>query len=274
MSGFASIVEGKTAKGARDGVLLKIRSCIETSTAKITAINGSLSLCPNEKETYTLDVTGEADQYAWEIPPIFSPNGNISSTSNQITLSVSAVGVGNISVHSTNACQQSGELLSIRVEALALPEPPVISKDACDRALSISAGQNIEWYRNGLLLDGVTTNKISVVDSGNYTVKINNQCSSVESDVITVFPANERDGLFFPNVITPNDDTKNDSFCVDKSLFQSSLKIFNRWGEEVYESNAYQNSWKGENVSAGIYFYYLKNACLTKSYKGFVQVIK
>jgi hypothetical protein len=30
------------------------------------------------------------------------------------------------------------------------------------------------------------------------------------------------------------------------------VKIFNRWGKIVYESNDYQNNWRGRNNSSGL----------------------
>lgn len=274
ISGFAGTVQGQISKGAWDGVLIKIKPCIAPSPGKPTAINGLSSLCLNEQATYFVDVTEGASQYLWEIPAVFSPNGEIYSNSNEITLNVSSKGNGNISVYALNACNQKGDPVRISVAVSESFVKPIIIKQNCDRELSISKGENIEWYKNDQLLPGFTDKTISILDSGVYKVKINNYCSSVESDAIAVYPASDQAELFFPNVITPNEDKKNDTFCIDKSLFQSNLKIYNRWGKLVYESNAYENSWKGENISSGVYYYYLQNACLTKPYKGYVHVIK
>ena len=68
-----------------------------------------------------------------------------------------------------------------------------------------------------------------------------------------------------PSIITPNNDGINDDFVIpcllDGSAFpQSQVKIFNRWGDEVYRSpSPYLNDWKGtfngEDLPAGTYFY-------------------
>jgi gliding motility-associated-like protein len=66
---------------------------------------------------------------------------------------------------------------------------------------------------------------------------------------------------FIPNVITPNGDGRNDYLripCVE-SQSDSQLKIFNRWGDLVYETDTYKNDWdgsyNGKTLPNGTYFY-------------------
>lgn len=64
-----------------------------------------------------------------------------------------------------------------------------------------------------------------------------------------------------PNVITPNGDGKNDVLKIDgiELYKESSLAIFNRWGNEVYRSpGSYINNWSGDGLSEGTYYYVLK----------------
>ncbi|NLP57431.1 gliding motility-associated C-terminal domain-containing protein [Lutibacter sp. B1] len=81
------------------------------------------------------------------------------------------------------------------------------------------------------------------------------------------------DDLAISKVVTPNDDGFNDAFEV-KGLegcgFTYDVKILNRWGKVVYQSDNYQNNWRGYNDSSGqtigsnsklptgTYFYVLK----------------
>jgi gliding motility-associated-like protein len=153
-------------------------------------------------------------------------------------------------------------------------QTPIIAKALCDSSLSIFGGENIEWFRNDELIAGANSSRIAVVDSGVYKVKIHNACDSQESLEVSVYPKVKKDELYFPNVITPNNDHKNDSFLLDESLHNSRLCIFNRWGEIIFETNSYENSWQGENVSSGVYFYFLENSCYAKPFKGNVHVIK
>ena len=64
-----------------------------------------------------------------------------------------------------------------------------------------------------------------------------------------------------PNVITPNGDGKNDVFKIEgiELYKENTLAIFNRWGNEVYRSaGGYDNSWNGEGLNEGTYYYVLK----------------
>ncbi|MBT1704223.1 PKD domain-containing protein [Chryseosolibacter indicus] len=77
-----------------------------------------------------------------------------------------------------------------------------------------------------------------------------------------------------PNIFTPNGDRFNQLFEIlglEKSDWE--LIIYNRWGGTVYESNHYQNQWKGDDVATGIYYYAFKNNFRSdKQYKGFIHV--
>jgi hypothetical protein len=37
--------------------------------------------------------------------------------------------------------------------------------------------------------------------------------------------------------------------------------IYNRWGQSVYTTNNYENDWKGEGQSSGVYFYKIESNC-------------
>ncbi|SHL24377.1 conserved repeat domain-containing protein/gliding motility-associated C-terminal domain-containing protein [Chitinophaga jiangningensis] len=85
--------------------------------------------------------------------------------------------------------------------------------------------------------------------------------------------------IFIPNVITPNGDGKNDTwFITGLSRYPgSSVYIYNRWGNQVYQSKDYDNKWNGNDLNEGTYFYILKlNAPTTgiREYKGWIELIR
>jgi gliding motility-associated-like protein len=56
-------------------------------------------------------------------------------------------------------------------------------------------------------------------------------------------------------VVTPNDDGFNDNFEItglESCGFTFGVKIFNRWGKIVYESNNYLNNWRGRHDGSGM----------------------
>lgn len=83
-----------------------------------------------------------------------------------------------------------------------------------------------------------------------------------------------------PNIITPNGDGYNDKWEIDLEVFNNStVTIFDRWGEIVYESDNYQNTWDGtfkdtgRRVADGTYFYVLKRNIGGDVYKGAINII-
>ncbi len=62
-----------------------------------------------------------------------------------------------------------------------------------------------------------------------------------------------------PNIITANNDNKNDAFIITNIEFypNNNLSIFNRWGKEVYSKSKYNNKdnvFKGDDLPEGTYF--------------------
>jgi len=78
-----------------------------------------------------------------------------------------------------------------------------------------------------------------------------------------------------PNVFTPGSGDNNDVFRIiniDKYPY-SNLQIYNRWGQQVYYSQNYNNNWNGGKECDGTYFYILtlENHEVKK---GFVTIIR
>ncbi|OON70038.1 hypothetical protein B0919_04640 [Hymenobacter sp. CRA2] len=81
-----------------------------------------------------------------------------------------------------------------------------------------------------------------------------------------------------PNVFTPNADSLNDyfeltnlppDFCASRF---ASVKIFSRWGNEVYRSTNRSFRWNGKGVSEGVY-YYLVEYTDERKFRGTVTVL-
>lgn len=81
--------------------------------------------------------------------------------------------------------------------------------------------------------------------------------------------------IFQPNVFSPNGDGYNDVLEFSGAEFypNTSLKVFNRWGQEVFSSSNYKNTWKGTDMPEGTYFYILKLQS-GKDYTGQVTLLR
>lgn len=71
--------------------------------------------------------------------------------------------------------------------------------------------------------------------------------------------------LFLPNVFSPNDDGHNDVFKPSgTNLFEYEMRIYDRWGNKVFESNDIENGWdgtfNGKRMNSAVFVYYILSA--------------
>jgi|GEM_PF-4888867 len=89
---------------------------------------------------------------------------------------------------------------------------------------------------------------------------------------VKVYPVEVKESTFLiPNVFTPNNDGINDTFFIRNLPVSTIVRIVNRWGKVVFESNNYQNDWNGGDHPDGIY-YYTVNIAGQGTYTGWVQI--
>jgi gliding motility-associated-like protein len=92
---------------------------------------------------------------------------------------------------------------------------------------------------------GENTPKISRLAAGIFGLQVTDahDCEIIISQIEVIL---EGECLEARKVISPNNDGKNDELiisCVES--FNNNLKIFNRWGQMVYEADNYDNTWSG-----------------------------
>lgn len=127
------------------------------------------------------------------------------------------------------------------------------------------ASSTVEWQ------DGSSNTSYEIEKHGTYWATIKNICGEASDTIVVSKPVLTPT---IPNVITPDDNEKNDSFIIPKEIGQPvSLNIFNRWGSPIYSTGFYENDWRGDDVPSGVYFIYLTSPCLS-TYKGTLSVLK
>lgn len=94
--------------------------------------------------------------------------------------------------------------------------------------------------------DGSNEYTYTVDKPGLYWVTVNNLCGS-DRDSVLVEYSTCNCIMFIPNIFTPNDDNVNDVFRPEIScdIRYYVIKVFNRWGELVFESNDIEKGWDG-----------------------------
>ena len=93
----------------------------------------------------------------------------------------------------------------------------------------------------------------------------NDFCSNSVSETVEFSLDSLYDNIIIPNIFTPNGDFENDLMLISgiKECERAVLRIFNRWGEEVFYSiYPDKEPWDGihrsEDVSEGVYLYVLE----------------
>ncbi len=114
----------------------------------------------------------------------------------------------------------------------------------------------------------------------NFTVK-ETTCEPARSETISVVfnIQNNETAEFIPaNIFTPNNDGRNDYFVLPtlppnfcNSVF-AQIRIYNRWGHQVYQADDRNFKWDGKNAADGVYFYAILYS--DKEYKGTVTIVR
>ncbi|MEL6970194.1 MAG: PKD domain-containing protein, partial [Bacteroidota bacterium] len=99
------------------------------------------------------------------------------------------------------------------------------------------------------------------------TIVDGNGCSNQEDVLLVVFNSPCIDPyIFVPNAFSPNGDNLNDVLLVEGNVIDEFyLAIYNRWGEQVFESFSQDDGWdgtfEGRALSPDVYGYYLEVSC-------------
>jgi len=106
--------------------------------------------------------------------------------------------------------------------------------------------------------DGSVLPSFTATNTGVYYLDATNVCGSMRDSVI-VYKGPCK--LIVPNAFTPNGDGKNEIFRAQfgENLIEFSMKIYNRWGQLVFESTSRSTGWDGridsKTASAGTYIW-------------------
>ncbi len=212
----------------------------------------ALSIC--EGEAVTLRASGGTN-YKW------------SNGSSEDTIRVEEEGMYEVEVFNEWDCSSTAES---EVRLLPLPVSNAgekqllnfIFETRMDAGLSI--GETGEWSvvsGKGHFYDlHSPTSRIVQLSLGEnkFLWKVSNGNCYDESEVVI-----EVSDLFIPDVITPNDDGKNDRFVLDYTPENTELIIFDRFGNVRFHDRSYQNTWSGfdegrTQLPEDTYFFVLK----------------
>jgi len=160
---------------------------------------------------------------------------------------------------------------SITINESDLPQPanPTITlndTNLCETgiaSLNVFAGgvnlSNVMWST------GETANRIDITESGNYSVTATDECNfEVTASIDATLNANDTECIEFPNAFIPSSNVEENTtfgpFNQCGTIIDYNLRVYNKWGKLMFESNDIQSEWTGEdggNEQPGdVYVYY------------------
>ncbi len=229
------------------------------------------SLC--EGGSTVLTATG-ADRYEW------SPAAGLSSTTDSTVTATPAV----TTTYTVTGFSANGECFAVATSTITVVPPAqatgTISQVTGIAPLTTNFNSTVPeataWLWN--FGDGQTSTLAAPThtyeSAGTFTVTLavtygvaNCQTGVAEIGKVVVTAP------IVYNVITPNGDGLNETFSAAVSNSALNLRIFNRWGREVYAVENYQQNWKGDDLPAGTYYYHLK-AADGKDWKGWLEIVR
>lgn len=136
-----------------------------------------------------------------------------------------------------------------------------------------SSNAPVQWWPAETLIDNPQSEnpRAQPTESTRYYVYSEDSqgCDAIDSLDITFSCICDEPYIYVPNAFTPNNDNLNENFNVimaEDLLEEMELSIFNRWGEQVFNTTSLDRKWNGtfngNLVAPDVYAYYLRIKCV------------
>ena len=137
------------------------------------------------------------------------------------------------------------------------------------------------YFNSYLWQDSTINREYNVYKPGVYSVVVTDSFGCKNRDEI-IFLEKCPAMVYIPNAFSPNDDGINDKFViVTNNLMYFEIRIFDRWGENIFHSSDPNISWdgtyKGKYCPLGTFTYIIytrDNDAVIRNYQGIVTLIK
>ncbi|MFD1140581.1 gliding motility-associated C-terminal domain-containing protein [Larkinella insperata] len=229
-------------------------------------VSSDTTICPGKPVQLLAD---GGKTYEW------SPaQGMASATVNNPTVQPTQTTTYTVKMTNESGCSAEKKV-TIKTDDAFRPVAEVRLNSECGQPMKVelvnktAGADNYQWAMgNGDTLRANTPGSYQYANSGQYQISLTtykNGCSLTLNLPVDIENMSE-----VPNVVTSNDDGKNDVFNV--GFTGAKLEIFNRWGKLIYRSDNYSNNW-GPDAPNGLYYYLITTQRGTKC-KGWVQVLE
>lgn len=212
--------------------------CFDAVESTVTSTNQTFSIC--EGVDIQLNGSLQNADYLW-MPNTDLNNPNISNPIASPSGNITYIGTG------VDQCENEFiDTFNIVVNTLeinfelqpAFSDTILCNGELLNLTLQTDSNNEIVWQ------DGSTDNSFTISQAGSYEVMIGNDCAET---VVNLEVESGNCLVTMPNVFTPDSDGINDFFgpVSEGAVEVLQFKIFNRWGEVVFNENTSQG-WDGK----------------------------
>ncbi|WP_420155275.1 S8 family serine peptidase [Siphonobacter sp.] len=220
-----------------------------TSPARITA-GANATLCQNSSLTLQAN-TGTGFVYQWyrENQPISGATG--------ATFTVTQAGNYTVRVSEASGCETTSSPTSVQIQAVSIP---TIGREELKLTSSQAAGY--QWYRDGTLITGATSQNYLVGQSGAYTVQTKNAagCTATSEPTTVTITAITPEQTQFLFTLQPNPAQERIRITYQAvGLQQATARMYSSDGKLIstqsvaVEGNLYQTDVDVTHWAPGLY---------------------
>jgi gliding motility-associated-like protein len=269
----------------------KSGNCTSTSRTPVVVNAGALPLppplvsgaanpfCPGNTTVLTVNNPDPALKYSW-----YSTATGLTALADGVTFNVPALSATTIYYVGSNnigtGCASSTRT-AVTLTVLTKLAAPVVSTQSVTAtsitfawiavpgatAYEVSIDNGLTWTAPSSGVAGTSHLVAGLKPDQQVTIRVRakGQLDCQLSDATTFTGTSENplgNDIFVPNTFTPNNDGKNDVLYVyGNTIAKMQLRVYNQWGQFLYESLNIQNGWdgtyKGQMQPNGVYVYYL-----------------
>ena len=180
--------------------------------------------------------------------------------------------------YSLTATSQAGCQADAGIDVNFLPDPIFSLKDTSictfkKQIITLTAPPGFAAYNWN---NGESSNpsfQVTQPQTVSLTVTDANGCQATQQ----VRVADQCPTVFIPNTFTPNGDGVNDTWVIEGLDETGTVKVFTRWGAEVYQSIGYSTPWSGEyagkKLAPGVYYYIVTAKNDSQKFSGSLTII-
>jgi len=262
------------------GCTAQANATIGSAIAIVIAETITASTCGNADGSISVVASGGAGSYTY----VWTPAGNTATLNN--------IPGGNygITVTDANGCTATESYTVVPTGSLNANVTPISTTILAGETVVLTAsttpsvpGATYLWNPATDLSCSTCANPTaSPSETTIYTVTVTSPDGCTGTASATVFIELVCGEYFMPTIFSPDGNFQNDELCLYGSCFvELSLKIYDRWGEKVFETTDQAKCWdgtyKGKPMNAASYVYVLELTLqdgTTVSEKGNVTLVR